>query len=1478
MSVATVEQFFELLQKSNLLAAGQLAAVQFEARRSWLNPAGKTGGDGGRGGNAIRPEVVAGKLVERELLTKWQADMLLLGRQAFFLGKYKLLEQVGSGGMGAVFKAQHVTMGRIVALKIMSPNLVKNPTAVARFHLEMQAAAKLDHPHIIAAYDADCVREAHFLVMEYVAGQDLGRVLRRNSVLPIGWSCEVIRQAALGLQHAHECGMVHRDIKPNNLLISKDDGSALPHVKILDMGLSRFVSEAGDDSGSGLTQTGVVIGTPDYIAPEQAANTRAADIRSDIFSLGCTLFRMVTGRLPYAGINVMEKLMARAMKDAPHAASLRPEIPPGLDDVIAKMLARDPNQRFQTPNQVAAALAQFSLLTTMGGAPSAGTDSLLAVPHQEATLADNSSVVSGDVRGIEGPTREFNPAGGQKAGKGQKGKGQKGKGQKGKGQKGKGQKGKGQKGKGQKVSGTVLSPSPSADQVKVPDTFSEARDEAKVGTELGLEVFLQHLATEAEQGETPSLARRIVEQSANPQSRTGSPPAAPPPTEPTRRAGRRVARKPASRRFALRMRAVLRDKRWRVGIAIVVGVFFVGAGGLTAWNWSGQTKLVVEWFDEDRTDGRLALDGQEQPLAARGDLVFEGAEGTRRLLLTRPGYEPIEKSFDFQRHQRIVFTPEWVPTQKTRRRIELAELKQQATASRTADPWDEATVALRISLADFRRRNAGTDDALTTTKLLASIPSPLSRFARADIDATELQAAASGHGDKPLANLVAILGSSRFKHWGLVKSLAFGRQGQWLASAGDDQTIRLWNVSTGELLRTLDVADRGLLVEFSPDARFVAVTGDNSGVLLWRTDTGEVLKSGGSGSTTVRDETRPTSEGTAGQPTSGTPSNPSRRSLRDSAWPVAFSPGGKTIVTHSRTGQLLLWDLDSGEKLLTFAAEHASQALKSLVFSADGQRVASYSRLDQTVRVWRVATGDEERAFPRAHWPVFRPGGSVLAAETENDVVTLWNVETGEVVATLRGAGRPLRFNGDGSLLATHVHGELRVWNVTAARERGPARQVGELLRISPSLQTAAEWDDPATAHGAAGGLEFLRLTSADERRTSGHPGGVLAAEFDPESTVLATGGGDHAIRLWSPATGAERRAKSALPGIVLCDISPDGGWLALACDDATVRLLELGEKTSHQKWKPSDTRTVHDAARGVMALRFSPDGKTLAAIGDWGVLADAESKRRSRKRPLRDAKEAAAPAISIPTATLKLWVVASGTELALPGTDARGAVQNLRCLSFSPDGKTLAAGTSRATVLVWDPASLAARGTFFKHTGRVECLSFSPNGKQVASAGTDRAVLIWNPLTGSVQHTLESDVARGPARATAFHPEGKLLATGGDDNFVTVWDTMSGETKHELRAPGGLVRSLSFGPLGDQLASSNAAGQVHLWNVPFRSQRVAEPDVKLDVGPSGGLVRQVLFAPDGRHLLVVNGNGTLYVFRLRSGTGPSSLAKVPAE
>jgi len=342
-SVGDAAEFVALLENSRLLPEKQLATLRELA---------ETNGT---------PRQIAKHLVQQGWLTPWQAQQLLAGRHKLFLGKYKLLENIGQGGMGAVFKAEHPGLSRVVALKVMAQELLKDPDAVARFVREIQSAAALNHPHIVAAYDADCVGNTYFLVMEYVEGDDLRAWIRQHQQLPIPWACEVIRQAALGLKHAHENGLVHRDIKPSNLLVVENDGADLPHVKILDMGLARFVSDTQESGG--LTRTGQIMGTPDYIAPEQGEDTRGADIRADVFSLGCTLFHAVTGQVPFPGGNMMEKLLARVRQDAPPLSSLRPDLPEGLDAVVAKMLARNPDDRYQTPAELADALIPFALGT-----------------------------------------------------------------------------------------------------------------------------------------------------------------------------------------------------------------------------------------------------------------------------------------------------------------------------------------------------------------------------------------------------------------------------------------------------------------------------------------------------------------------------------------------------------------------------------------------------------------------------------------------------------------------------------------------------------------------------------------------------------------------------------------------------------------------------------------------------------------------------------------------------------------------------------------------------------------------------------------------------------------------------------------------------------------------------------------------------------------------------------------------------------
>jgi serine/threonine protein kinase/outer membrane protein assembly factor BamB len=302
----------------------------------------------------VAPNQIARSLVKRDLLTAWQARQLLAGRNAFFLGRYKLMERIGKGGMGVVFKAEHAVMERNVAIKVMSRELMRKPRAVARFHREVKAAAALNHPNIIIAHDAASAGNTHFLVMEYVQGVDLNRWLRAIGPMPVGVACDFAMQVAEGLVHAHRQGMVHRDIKPYNMLVTWDEENERPVVKLLDMGLARFISETQDEDG--LTRTGQMIGTPDYIAPEAAQSFKDADIRADIFSLGCSLFKLLTGRVPFPGENAMEKVLARVKNDAPLVTSLRKDVPPEVAEVVAKMLARDPNKRYQEPSEVVKAL------------------------------------------------------------------------------------------------------------------------------------------------------------------------------------------------------------------------------------------------------------------------------------------------------------------------------------------------------------------------------------------------------------------------------------------------------------------------------------------------------------------------------------------------------------------------------------------------------------------------------------------------------------------------------------------------------------------------------------------------------------------------------------------------------------------------------------------------------------------------------------------------------------------------------------------------------------------------------------------------------------------------------------------------------------------------------------------------------------------------------------------------------------------
>jgi len=359
---ATVPELLALVRQSQLADAPGLAEYlrRLETSRS-LPPA---------------PADLARLLVRDGFLTRFQAEQLLLGRsRSFLLGKYKILDRLGAGGGGSVYLCEHSQMQRKVAIKVLPPHLAKDRSALERFYREAEAIAALNHPNIVRAYDVDQCDGLHLLVLEYVDGASLQEIVQRRGPLPCSEAAVYLWQAALGLQHAHERGLVHRDIKPSNLLVTTagqriaasgdstvsstltlnpaEGRQSTAVVKILDLGLARFFR---DEDGS-LTRDvdRAAIGTADYMAPEQAVDSHDVDIRADIYSLGCTFYYCLTGRPPFAG-SAARKLLGHQFQTPASLRQLRREVPAALADLIGRMMAKRPQDRPPTPASVVAAL------------------------------------------------------------------------------------------------------------------------------------------------------------------------------------------------------------------------------------------------------------------------------------------------------------------------------------------------------------------------------------------------------------------------------------------------------------------------------------------------------------------------------------------------------------------------------------------------------------------------------------------------------------------------------------------------------------------------------------------------------------------------------------------------------------------------------------------------------------------------------------------------------------------------------------------------------------------------------------------------------------------------------------------------------------------------------------------------------------------------------------------------------------------
>jgi eukaryotic-like serine/threonine-protein kinase len=335
---ATTSDFFDVCRKSGVVEESSLSSIT---------------------DHAGSPVAAAKALIRAGVLTKFQAAQLLAGKyKGLRFDRLKILDRIGSGGMGTVFLCEHMGLRKQVAVKILPPDQADDAAVRERFQREARAAAALDHPNIVRVHDTNSSGGVHYIVMEYVDGPDLQTMLNKYGPLPYTRACGYIAQAALGLQHAHEKGLVHRDIKPANLLVDKDGV-----VKILDMGLARF-NEDEKDNLTAKYDKGAVLGTADYMAPEQVTASSSVDIRADIYSLGATLYTLINGKPPFSG-SCTQKLVGHQIHKATSLTEIRREVPKALSAVVERMMAKAPDDRYQTPAEVVEALHPWLEMDTI---------------------------------------------------------------------------------------------------------------------------------------------------------------------------------------------------------------------------------------------------------------------------------------------------------------------------------------------------------------------------------------------------------------------------------------------------------------------------------------------------------------------------------------------------------------------------------------------------------------------------------------------------------------------------------------------------------------------------------------------------------------------------------------------------------------------------------------------------------------------------------------------------------------------------------------------------------------------------------------------------------------------------------------------------------------------------------------------------------------------------------------------------------
>jgi WD40 repeat protein/tRNA A-37 threonylcarbamoyl transferase component Bud32 len=1038
------------------------------------------------------PRALAADLIKRGWLTPYQVNQLFLGKGSqLALGSYVVLERLGEGGMGQVFKARHHNLGRIAALKVIRKDRLTNAEMVHRFHREIQAVAALSHPNVVVAFDADQSGDVHYFAMEYVEGTDLGKRVKGSGPLAVDQACDCIRQAALGLQHAHERGMIHRDIKPSNLLVTAKGGT----VKVLDLGLARLVKTGdGDSSSSTLTNQGVLMGTPDFIAPEQARNSHNIDARADLYSLGCTFYFLLTGQAPFPADTATEKLFKHWFEEAKPVEQMRPEVPPPVGAVLRKLMAKTPEQRFPTAAALAEALTPPITFVEAPPTPIAQAVQAAvplapppaALPVAVPVIPDSTTSVAVAMPAgapLHPPVRRYGLLAGGLGGAvlllvlvwlllpsrshstGDPG-----------------------RARATEATGSrTREQTADAELLALTARFNDPRaDEEKLRQDLL--TFRQRYA------DLPVQALKAAEL-----------------LNPLRNPLDDLQRRniPSAEMFSALPRevvAVLGERRWRhwgpVDAAVISPdgqtVASHGGDGLRLW----QTKS-----------------GRELAYLEIGAIAGMGftERGSGLFVVSRKG-----KFFlwDLSTEER-----KRIPVEGPRGPFSVAVVspdgKQVAAALEggTVLVWPLSGSGEKpVRLSGHR----GPVNGLCFSadgKLLASAGEDASVRVW-DLDTGMMQVRLDGHTEP-------------------VRSVAFAPNGKTLTSGGDDEAIQVWDLATAKPKLTLDGHRNGVTALVFVQNGKVLVSGGNDNVVrLWTVaDGGEKATWAAHGAAIAA---LPAHEGsqlvisaaadgllrlwdTAAEDEVVTPGG-HLASVRA----IAAAPDGQTLASGSADFTIRLWDLPRVKELFRLRGHTAE--VNSVAFSPDGRRLASGS-WDGMVRLWDPATGKQRDTLTGLR-------GKVMSVALSPDGRTMV-------------AGTWLAQGSTEAVDRTDA-GDLRLWDVIPGRERAtlkPHKHGVTSVAISPDSQTiaSASWD---------GKVRFGDGFSGRERGVGDQGTSVYRITFHPTGNILAAGDDKGQMKFWDPGKMVVTRTQADHGhGLTALAYSPDGKWLASADLDGTILL-----------------------------------------------------------------------------------------------------------------------------------------------------------------------------------------------------------------------------------------------------------------------------------------------------------------------------------